>query len=100
MDGAQHALWKRDFDELRDVFARAAKERAARPGIDPELREPEWVTFERRTMHDAVNRIRARYGKPPVTEEAIVRVETSASGHTDYYVKFPLGCADIVHDRR
>lgn len=84
-----------DLDELRQTLVRAAAERDDRSTV--ENGELGWVLHERRTMHDAVNRLRARYGKPPVTEEAIVRVEMSATGHIDYMQKFALGAADLVH---
>ncbi|SDH42705.1 hypothetical protein [Microbacterium sp. 77mftsu3.1] len=87
--------WRRDLAELQSVFDAAAAERDQRPDFDG--REPGWVLYERAQMHDAVNRLRARLGKPPVATEAIEGAERSACGHVDYAQKFALGAADLVH---
>lgn len=85
-----------DAEELKRTLATAASERDQRNTF--ENGELEWVLYERRTMHDAVNRLRARYGKPPVTEDAIRQVESRAVGHIDYMQKFALGALGLVHE--
>lgn len=55
-----------------------------------------WVTFERKSMFDKVNELRGNAGKEPVTIDKICKAEKNATGHSDYYKKFPLYCAEIV----
>ncbi|OZB79884.1 hypothetical protein [Microbacterium sp. 13-71-7] len=90
--------YRRDFEELRSVFSAAAEHRSEREHFDAATGELGWVLYERDVMHDAVNRLRARLGRGPVTEDDVLRVERSASGHIDYAQKFALGCADLVHE--
>jgi uncharacterized protein YkwD len=58
--------------------------------------EPGWVVFERQTMLDAVNRIRAEHNLPPVDLAAIERIDNSAAGHIDWMEKFVRRCAALA----
>jgi hypothetical protein len=85
---------------LKVAFEACTKERHKRRGLvhDPERGrdEFEWVVFERRAMWVAVNLFRASNGLPAVKMSDILRVENTACGHSDYYRKFPLYCAELA----
>lgn len=100
----QYASWKRIVAEMEQTFSDAAKKRKNQPGWtkDPmtNFSQPDWVLSERQVMLDAVNALRTRMGKEPVEMRSVYKAEISASGHSDYYRKFPLYCAEIVfHDK-
>jgi hypothetical protein len=58
---------------------------------------PKWHQAELKAMCCAVNRIRKQTGcAAPVVMADIERVETMASGHTDYSTKFALYCAELA----
>ena len=78
--------------ELHELLCSEADQRDQREGIT-------WIKIERQAMCDAVNRHRARLRKAPVAVEDVERVETSASGHTDYGTKFALYCTELVENR-
>jgi phosphopantetheine adenylyltransferase len=81
-------------NEFLAVLTAAQQERMDRQDIvDGEL---EWVRFERETMHRAVNEARGEAGKQPLPIDAVERVESSATGHSDYNSKFALYCAELV----
>lgn len=88
-------------DHLLRVLSKAQKERKKRQDMvqdtdSPYSKEnPGWVLFERRTMLDEVNRLRAEKGQTPVTPRDIIKVENQALGHSDYSSKFALYCAEI-----
>lgn len=58
--------------------------------------EPAWAKFERQTMMNLVNLMRAERGLPKVSLQEIERVERTAAGHVDYSSKFALYCAEIA----
>lgn len=97
---ADHITFKRIFEDLQVVFDAAAKERPQRHEwvFDPmEGRQAlGWIIYEREQMLQAVNRIRHTLNRPPVEMLAVWRCEISASGHSDYYRKFPLYCAELA----
>jgi uncharacterized protein YkwD len=57
---------------------------------------PGWEARERETMFQATNGLRKKLGKPPVSMEQVAMAERMALGHSDYYHKFPLHCAELV----
>lgn len=75
--------------ELLETLQKAAKQRSKRN---------DWIEYEQQQMTDAVNRLRARAAKLPVTQEAVAKVEQLAVGHSDYAEKFALYCAELVLD--
>ncbi|MGE7438012.1 spore germination YkwD domain-containing protein [Kitasatospora sp. NPDC001175] len=86
------------FDEMRAILTRAQEERPHRQGfVDGEL---DWVLFERATMLAAVNQARAEHGLLPVPMESIARAEQQAVGHSDYFKKFALYCAELVQEQQ
>lgn len=89
--------WQTDMRELKDVLNAAIEERWKRQDFLPVSGELGWVRYERLAMIDAVNRIRARYGRPPAERAAVEAAETRANGHVDYVSKFAMGAADVVH---
>ncbi|ADD43238.1 hypothetical protein [Stackebrandtia nassauensis] len=80
---------------LEQTLASAQRQRSARAGLDS-CGVPEWVAFERRAMHEAVNRARVDRGLSPVTEAHVRWAEERAVGHGDYTRKFALYCADLI----
>lgn len=72
--------------------------RDQRNHFDTATGELGWVLHERHVMLDTTNRLRASRGLLPVDEDAILRIETSASGHIDYALKFAIGCAELAND--
>ena len=58
--------------------------------------EPEWVLAERQFMIQLTQETRKELGFPPVNESLILRAEVEALGHSDYYRKFPLYCAELA----
>jgi len=58
----------------------------------------DWVTAERTTMWEAVNRHRTQLGKKSLPIEDVARVEQGAVGHTDYGTKYALYCTELVED--
>lgn len=54
---------------------------------------PGWVIYEAEQMLALVNELRAEHGLAPATLEQVLRVERSASGHSDYPDKYALRCA-------
>lgn len=79
-------------------LSKVQQERSAREGIT-DFGEPEWALFEREKLLELVNAERARRGFPPTSAEAIIRVETSASGHYDYTRTLALGAANLAMQR-
>jgi hypothetical protein len=94
---SERDAWRADAQELKQTLSHATTERDKRPDFAPVSGELGWVIYERNIMHDAVNRMRARYGKPPVARDEIAWVETRACGHIDYVAKYAYGAADLVH---
>jgi phosphopantetheine adenylyltransferase len=81
-------------DQFLNILTAAQGERPAREYVtDGELG---WVIYERETMHRAVNEARAERGLAPVPLAAVERVESLASGHSDYSSKFALYCAELA----
>lgn len=79
---------------MERVFDSAASQRKRRTEwVNGELA---WVTYEREQMHKAVNEERAKLGLDPIGIEEVRRVETCASGHTDYWRKFTLYCSELA----
>jgi len=81
---------------LSDLFNRISKERHLKNYRIDGNGELAWVVFERKAMFEAVNELRSLMGKQPVTLDVICKAENSACGHSDYYLKFPMYCAEIV----
>lgn len=79
-------------DHLREVFKREAVQRPDRPDS--------WDRDELNAMHAEVNKLRILLGREPVGIELIRDASSMASGHCDYYLKFPLYCMDVVFDRQ
>jgi hypothetical protein len=89
MHAIGHRLWLRD----QILAGLSAKQKERRKAVDIE-----WVENERNFMFEQVNHYRQLAGKPPLTMDKIVRVETMAMGHCDYSSKFALYCAELVLD--
>ena len=87
-------------ERLYAVFCPLSKDRNKRQYMvdrpDRGGREPAWVAYERKMMHEAVNRERTERSKKPIDVVEIKRVELLALGHTDYGEKFALYCAELV----
>lgn len=88
---------------MEAVFDKACKERKNRQDFIPDPLEtrfvhqvPAYVLFERDAMLAAVNVHRAARGLPAVDVKKIDRAERLAAGHVDYYLKYPLYCAEIA----
>lgn len=90
--------FRQDLHELKVVLLNAAAARNQRDHFDTATGELGWVIHERHVMLDATNRLRASRGLLPIDEDAILRIETSASGHIDYVLKFAIGCAKLTND--
>lgn len=91
--------WRETAAELRDALVRAQTHRDDRRQLVPLAdgsTELGWVLYERAQMLEAVNALRKRDGRPPVTEAEILAAETTAYGHIDYTAKFAMNCADLV----
>ncbi len=58
----------------------------------------DWIDRERKVMFDEVNNQRALRNKSPMNLADIIKIETAASGHSDYSSKFALYCAELVLD--
>jgi hypothetical protein len=58
--------------------------------------EPGWVIYEAEQMLALVNELRAENGLDPATLEQVLRIEQSASGHSDYPDKYALRCAFLA----
>lgn len=90
------------FAHFKAVFSEASADRQARPDIveDPITGHPQiaWYVHERAQMHAAINAWRTERGLTPVTERAVARAEQMACGHSDYYLKYALYCADLAVD--
>ena len=86
------------FDLFRKVLADAMEERDQRQDfVDrPDGTELAWVIFERYQMFIAVNLETRARRLPPATMEAVMRVEQSAAGHSDYAKQFAWGCAGLA----
>jgi hypothetical protein len=94
--------FKEALESLRKTFNEASSHRDERPGYvttDDHQIDPKWAVFERQTMLEAVNVMRVTYGLEPIAIEKVGRAERCATGHSDYYLKFPLYCAELVFDR-
>ncbi|MFE9832477.1 hypothetical protein ACFYPK_28080 [Streptomyces halstedii] len=85
-------------ERLLAALTSAQEQRDQRQGFvdGPDGPECEWAAFERTTMHQGVNEIRAEYGLPPIPLEVVTRVEGLAVGHSDYSWKFAFYCAELV----
>ncbi|TMS00147.1 hypothetical protein [Nonomuraea basaltis] len=87
---------------VRDVFlarlAEVGKHRDERWDEVPGLYGPEpgWVIYEAEQMLALVNEIRSGDGLPLATLEQVLRIERSASGHSDYPDKYALRCAFLA----
>lgn len=55
-----------------------------------------WIVYERTTMHQLVNQVRAESDLPPVDLGRVTRAENLAAGHVDYSQKFALYCAELA----
>lgn len=91
--------FRQDLHELKVALLTAAAARNQRDHFDTATGELGWVIHERHVMLDATNRLRASRGLLPIDEDAIIRIETSASGHIDYVQKFAIGCAELAGER-
>lgn len=92
--------FKTVFEDLQRVFQEATKEREHRPLDQSKLsHECGWVLYEREQMHTAVSRWRQQLGLGPVSLPEVERAERLACGHSDYYRKFPLYCAELAVGR-
>lgn len=85
-------------DRLRDELRAACQERSRLTGVvqtssGPEL---EWVLYERNCMLKLVNLLRAERGIPGVDAAEVERADQLATGHVDWFDKFPLYCAELV----
>ncbi|MFE7485425.1 hypothetical protein [Streptomyces sp. NPDC057552] len=89
---------KASTDSLLAALTRAQEQRGQRPELvdGPDGPECEWAAFERTTMHQGVNDIRAERDLPHISLEEIVRVERLAVGHSDYSRKFAFYCAELA----
>ncbi len=74
---------------LLDVLAKESAKRSS-------YADDGWIYAERRAMLDAVNAELSKARLPPVSIEAIERVERMAVGHSDYGSKFALYCAELA----
>jgi hypothetical protein len=85
-------------DLFRKVLADAMEERDQRQDfVDrPNGGELAWVIFERYQMFIAVNLETQGRRLPPATMEAVMRIEQSAAGHSDYARQFAWGCAGLA----
>jgi hypothetical protein len=85
-------------DLFRKLLADAMEERDQRQDfVDrPDGTELAWVIFERYQMFIAVNQETQARRLPPVPMEAVMRVEQSAAGHSDYARQFAWGCAGLA----
>ncbi|MBH0243106.1 hypothetical protein I3W98_10120 [Streptomyces cavourensis] len=83
---------------LLAVLTAAQEQRDQRAHLvdGPDGPECEWAVFERSTMHQGVNDIRAERDLPPIPLEAVIRVERLAIGHSDYSRKFAFYCAELA----
>ena len=92
--------WRANLETLRQVLVTAQAERPKRQeGVASEDGSPGelgWVLFEREQMLRAVNDLRTRAGKAPVSIEQITGAEQRAMGHVDYTTKFAIAGADLV----
>ncbi|MFB6904875.1 hypothetical protein ACFCWB_11480 [Streptomyces bacillaris] len=86
------------FHRLLAALTAAQKQRDQRAELvdGPDRPECEWVAFERSTMHQVVNDIRAEHSLPPIPPDAVIRVERLAAGHSDYSQKFAFHCAELA----
>lgn len=89
------------LSQMRGVFDKATKERKKRQEmvedpLDPGWKTFGWILFEREQMHKAVNAERARRGLMAADVKFIARADRLASGHSDYFSKYPLYCAEIA----
>ncbi|MEV6036008.1 hypothetical protein AB0L65_32975 [Nonomuraea sp. NPDC052116] len=88
--------------QTRDLFraklAYLAHRRSEREQIveGPDGPEFAWVGYEAGRMLALVNELRAKNGLAPVTLEQVLRIEQSASGHSDYADKYALRCAFLA----
>ncbi|MBK3582211.1 hypothetical protein JHN49_00195 [Streptomyces sp. MBT57] len=83
---------------LLAALAAAEEQRDQRPDLvdGPDGPECEWAAFERATMHQSVNGIRAGRGLPPIPLAAVTRIERLTVGHSDYRRKFAFYCAELA----
>jgi len=93
-------IWRENLEALRQVLVTAQAERSKRQewvaSEDGTPGELGWVLFEREQMLQAVNDLRTRAGKTPVSAEQVTQAEQRAMGHVDYTTKFAIACADLV----
>jgi hypothetical protein len=76
-------------------LALAQQERRVRQGVT-ESGELEWVVFERNQLLKVINQHRTILREAPVEMEAVMRIEQSAVGHSDYTQKLAIGAAELV----
>lgn len=95
LTGVEHTNMLTIRDDFKDILDAATQERRYRDEpVDPERSlEPGWVVHERSVMAEAVNSRRQAAGLPPVPMEAVVRADSRAAGHVDWFDKFTLYCA-------
>lgn len=88
-----------DHRALIDWFVRnlssAQLMRAERQGVT-ESGELEWTAFERNYLMYLINDRCLKFGAPVVDMEAVMRIENSAVGHSDYTQKLAIRTAELV----
>jgi hypothetical protein len=84
------------IDDFVHTLSIAQSERKSR--IEWKDGELEWVTYERKTMLDAVNAKRSELGKTAISDDDLRRAENNALGHFDYARKFALYCTFLVEN--
>ncbi len=86
-----HNDWSEMTEWFRFVLDRA---QADRKKVD----RPDWDRFECEAMLSAVNWVRAKMDKDPITLRRLLRQQAMAVGHIDYSQKFALYCTELVYD--
>lgn len=106
IDGATH----RDFEKIRDAMRTAFAQASDARGTDPNAyeivesvdalgrpaKQMGFVHAEMTAMLTAVNTVRTQAGLGPLDLADIARVEQQAAGHSDYYLKYTLYCAELA----
>lgn len=91
-------ILKDTTDHLYGILLKAMNQREQRfdlvPG--PDGVEFEWAAYERSCMHEAVNVLRASRSLDQLPIEEVIRVERTASGHSDYARKYAFYCAELA----
>lgn len=109
-DGRIDSLTYRDLEKIRDVmrtaFAKVSDTRQADPtsyeivdsvdALGRPTKQMRFVHVEMIAMLDAVNTVRAEGGLGSLDLADIARVEQQASGHSDYWRKYTMYCAELA----